>query len=61
MSLLLIPYSLVVEPVVTLQTPWFESIGAWVCNNTKLVGVLFGKEPKVLLLVVWAKFIFRGA
>jgi len=26
-----------------------------VCDKTKLVGVLFKKEPKVPLLVVWAK------
>ncbi len=26
-----------------------------VCNKTKLVGVLFEKEPNVPLLVVWAK------
>jgi len=26
-----------------------------VCNKTKLVGILLEKEPKVPLLVVWAK------
>jgi len=26
-----------------------------VCDKTKLVGALFEKEPKVPLLVVWAK------
>ncbi len=26
-----------------------------VCNKIKLVGVLFEKEPNVLLLVLWAK------
>jgi len=37
---------------VTHQTSWLENV---VCNKTKLVGVLFEKEPNVPLLVVWTK------
>ncbi len=40
------------EPVVTHQTSWLESTGVY---KTKLVGILLEKEPKVPLLVVWAK------
>ena len=38
----------------THQTSWLESTGVYGVQQTKLVGVLFKKEPNVPLLVVWA-------
>lgn len=39
------------------QTSWLGAQMYVVCDNTKLVGVLLGKEPTVFLLVVRASVI----
>ena len=41
------------EPVVIY--PGLRAQVYVVCNKTKLVGILFKKEPNAPLLVVWAK------